>query len=92
MDAHGNALALWTRADEASGHLFIHAAQRPAGGSFGPGVDIGDVGEDSYKHSACSGQPSLATSANGNLGVAVWLTRPPNGGQCAEVEAATFNR
>ena len=34
MDAHGNALALWARSDKTDGHLCLHAAQRPAGGSL----------------------------------------------------------
>jgi hypothetical protein len=94
MDAGGNTLALWLRADSpyGTGHLYLHAAQRPAVGSFDNGADIGGIGLDSYKHSACSGEPSLAVTPNGRLALAVWLTRPRPTGACTAVEAAALMR
>ena len=91
MDAHGNALALWLRSEPRQysyGHLYLHGAQRPAGGSFDGGSDSGEIGEDSYKHSACNGSADLATNAEGHA-VAVWLGRTTIDA-CATVEAATF--
>jgi hypothetical protein len=67
MDEGGDTFALWERSDQSSGHLYLHAAQRPAGGSFDSGADIGDIGVDSYKQSACIGSPSLATTSDGCL-------------------------
>jgi hypothetical protein len=74
FDAHGNAVAIWARTSE-NNHLLIHAAARPSGGSFDTGVDLADIGEDSYKHAACSGAPTLALAPDGRLAVAVWLAR-----------------
>jgi hypothetical protein len=94
MDARGNTLALWLRADSqyGTGHIYLHAAQRPAGGSFDDGADIGDIGLDSYKHSACNGEPSLAVTPDGDLALAVWLGRPHQPGVCTQVQAATLTR
>jgi hypothetical protein len=92
MDASGNTLALWTRLNKTDNRLYVHAAQRAAGGSFDTGSDIGEIGQDSYKHYACSGQPSLAVTPNGRLAIAVWLTRPDPNGVCTAVEAATLTR
>jgi hypothetical protein len=92
FDRRGDALALWTRSDATSGRLYVHAAQRPAGGGFDNGSDVGEIGGDCYKHLCCSGAPAIAVGANGS-GVAVWLARPnllaPT---CTTVEAATFRR
>jgi hypothetical protein len=92
MDADGNTLALRTQVQAQTEELYMHAAQRPAGASFDGGRDLADIGPDSYKHSACSGAPSLAVTPSGRLAFAVWLTRShPNGG-CTAVEAARFMR
>jgi hypothetical protein len=91
-DVHGNALALWTRATGrgiGDGELYVHAAERPAGGSFDSGGDLADIGPDSYKHSACNGGPAIATAADGSA-VAVWLAHPNSHGPCTTVEAAAF--
>jgi hypothetical protein len=90
-DPRGNTLALWMRSDEQD--LYVHAAERPPGGGFDTGIDIADTGKDSYKHAACSGKPSLATTPNGRLAVAVFLARPNTPmSTCTTVEAATFER
>src|SRR5262249_36188127 len=103
MDNHGNAVTLWTKStgngfgNYFSDELFVHAAVRPAGGSFDPGSDLADIGPDAYKHSTCSG-PSLASAADGSA-VAVWLA--PSNAQpaigngetspCTSVKAAVYN-
>ena len=94
MDARGNALALWLKADNvyATGHIHLQAAQRPAGGSFDTGTDIADMGLDSYKHSACSGDAQLAVTPDGTLALAVWLARPHEPGTCTQVQATTLTR
>ena len=94
MDARGNALALWLKADNlnATGHIHLQAAERPAGGSFDTAADMGDIGLDSYKHSGCSGDASLALAPDGGLALAVWLARPHQPGGCTQVQAATLTR
>lgn len=95
MDAHGNTLALWLRSEPrpySYGHLYLHAADRPAGGSFDNGSDIGDMGPDSYKHSACSGDAKLAVAPDGTLALAVWRARTNETGGCTQVQATTLTR
>jgi hypothetical protein len=91
-DARGDALALWTRAGDTDGRLYVHAARRPAGGTFEDEGDLADVGPDSYKHSACGSPSALATRPDGDA-VAVWLAHPEGpASTCTAVEAATFGR
>jgi hypothetical protein len=92
MDAHGNTLAFWTQLRAQTGDLYMHAAQRRAGASFGSGRDIADIGPDSYKHTACSGEPSLAVTPSGRLALAVWLAREHLDGGCTAVQAAISTR
>lgn len=92
MDSRGNTLALWTKLLAANGRLYIHAAQRPAGAMFDSGSDIGDIGQDSYKHSACSGQPSLTLTPDGRSALALWLARDHWAPNCTAVKAATLTR
>jgi hypothetical protein len=94
MDARGNALALWLKADNlnATGHIHLHYARRPTGGSFDSGADIGDMGLDSYKHSGCSGDAQLAVTPDGSLALAIWLARPHEPGSCTQVQATTLTR
>jgi len=90
FDRRGNAIALWTRAT--NGRLYVHAAQRPAGGSFDSGSDIGVIGDDCYKHICCPGDPAVAVGAEGNA-IAVWGARlNPLDATCTTVDAATFER
>ena len=91
VDANGNTFALWLRtaAGLGYGELYLHAAQRPAGGSFDSGSDIGEIGDDSYKHSACQGYAALASTPDGHA-VAVWLVRTADPGRCTAIDAATF--
>jgi hypothetical protein len=94
MDAHGNTLALWLNADNASParHMLLHYAERPAGGSFDNGADISDMGIDSYKHSACSGDARIAVTPDGTLALAIWAARPHEPGSCTQIQAATLAR
>jgi hypothetical protein len=95
MDAHGNTLALWLKADVETDpvHIYLHAAERPAGGSFDTGTDIGDMGLDSYKHTYCGlGGVGLAVTPDGSLALAAWLARPQQTGTCTQVQATTSTR
>ena len=95
-DAHGNTLALWLKAGDPAmpgAHIHLHAAERPAGGSFDNGADIGDMGLDSYKHAACGlGDTALAVTQDGGLAFAVWLARTHETGGCTQVQATTLTR
>jgi len=96
MDARGDTLALWARTDDAQ-ELHVHAAQRPAGGTFDSGSDLADAGPDSYKHAVCGAPSAIAMEPSGDA-VAVWLARPKTLSStgapflCSMVEAATFER
>ncbi len=81
MDAAGNAIAVWARADGTARR--VQAAAAPPGGAFDPAVNISPAG-------VVSDSPSVATSAGG-VATVVWrlnglaesfiqtATRPPGG-------------
>lgn len=98
MDAHGDALALWVGSDAggcgcSNARVYVHVAQRPSGGSFERGSDLADIGQDSYKYTACGGEPMLAMTPNGHRAVAVWLAQLNTApmGTCTSVQAATYS-
>ena len=62
FDAHGNAVAAWLRSDGTNDR--VQAAFRPAGGSFGPAVDLSGAGQD-------ADSPRVAVSEQGDAMV-VW--------------------
>ncbi|PWU22125.1 MAG: hypothetical protein C5B48_10590 [Candidatus Rokuibacteriota bacterium] len=62
FDPSGNAVAVWTQSDGANQR--IHAAFRPAGGSFGADQTISDAGQN-------ASSPQIAFDGAGNA-VAVW--------------------
>jgi hypothetical protein len=93
MDAHGNTLALWLNAGGPTAHIYLHAAERPAGGRFDNGADIGDMGLDSDRHVYCGlGGVSLAVTPDGSLALASWQARPHETNTCTQVQAATLTR
>jgi hypothetical protein len=81
FDPSGNAIAVWTQSDGANGR--IHAAFRPAGGTFGGDQTISDAGQNASR-------PQISFDGSGNA-VAVWYRfdgandrvqaaiRPPSG-------------
>jgi hypothetical protein len=77
VDAHGNAVVVWGHPLAAT--TVIQAAVRPAGGSFGPPVDLSDGSRDA------SADPRLGMSADGTA-TAVWTW---NNGSHTVVQAAT---
>jgi hypothetical protein len=62
VDGSGAAVAVWARSD--GSHEIIQASARPAGGAWGPAVDLSQSGRDSEA-------PQVAVDAAGNA-VAVW--------------------
>ena len=62
FDPSGNALAVWTQLD--GGNARVHAAFRPAGGSFGGDQTISPAGRD-------ANQPQVSIDSTGKA-VAVW--------------------
>jgi hypothetical protein len=98
MDTHGDTLALWSRVNETTnghiyGDVYAHASQRPTGGTFDSGTDIGRIGPYDDKFSGCGAAPDLAASPDGRLALAVWGARTDEfAGPCTAIEAATFTR
>jgi hypothetical protein len=82
IDGRGTALAVWTRAEGGeffTGELFVHAARRAPGGTFGAGGDLAPVGRDCTRHRGCASEVSVAVEANGDA-VAAWRAHVNGGG------------
>ncbi|HEY1335191.1 MAG TPA: hypothetical protein VGF31_13105, partial [Myxococcaceae bacterium] len=62
VDGSGDAVAVWARSDGSD--TIIQASARPAGGAWGPAVDLSQTGRDATT-------PQVAVDAAGNA-VAVW--------------------